>query len=85
MSATRVRRVTGAPVSRQAVRPDCCRPQVQGMSRFQLPFASLEQAQYLGWYKLEQDVAPTDEHPSVGQGPVLDLQHSIEYLQTLAA
>lgn len=47
--------------------------------------AAMEAGGYQGWYVLEQDVALTGENPPVGQGPVLGVQRSIEYLQTLAA
>jgi inosose dehydratase len=47
--------------------------------------AALEAARYRGWYVLEQDVALMGEDPPVGQGPVLGVKESIEYLQMLAA
>jgi inosose dehydratase len=46
--------------------------------------AALEGALYGGWYVLEQDVALTDEIPPVGEGPVLGVLRSIEYLRSLA-
>lgn len=46
---------------------------------------ALEESGYTGWYVLEQDVALTDGAPPVGEGPVLDVRVSIEYLQSLAA
>lgn len=46
--------------------------------------AALEGALYGGWYVLEQDVAITDAVPPVGEGPVLGVQRSIEFLRSLA-
>lgn len=47
--------------------------------------AALEGAWYDGWYVLEQDVALTDGEPPLGEGPVLAVKNSIEYLRSLAA
>ena len=47
--------------------------------------AALEAAWYDGWYVLEQDVALTDGEPPLGEGPVLAVHDSIEYLRSLAA
>ena len=47
--------------------------------------AALEEAWYDGWYVLEQDVALTDGEPPLGEGPVLAVHDSIEYLRSLAA
>ncbi|MCH9010203.1 MAG: inosose dehydratase, partial [Chloroflexi bacterium] len=41
--------------------------------------AGLESAGYRGWYVLEQDVALSKE-PHVGEGPVLDVIRSLEFL-----
>ena len=38
---------------------------------------------YTGWYVLEQDVAITDGEPPVGEGPVLGIARSLEYLRSL--
>lgn len=46
---------------------------------------SLERSGYAGWYVLEQDVAITGEEPADGQGPVLGVRASVDYLQNLAA
>jgi inosose dehydratase len=46
---------------------------------------ALEESGYKGWYVLEQDVALTDGEPAPGEGPVLGVRRSIEYLQSLAA
>lgn len=47
--------------------------------------AALQEAWYDGWYVLEQDVALTDGEPPPGEGPVLAVHDSIEYLRSLAA
>ncbi|MFM7045475.1 MAG: sugar phosphate isomerase/epimerase family protein, partial [Ilumatobacteraceae bacterium] len=47
--------------------------------------AALESHGYQGWYVLEQDVALTDGEPPLGEGPVLGVRTSIEYLKSLAA
>lgn len=47
--------------------------------------AALETRAYDGWYVLEQDVALTDGEPPLGEGPVLGVRQSIEYLKSLAA
>ena len=38
---------------------------------------------YTGWYVIEQDVAITDGEPPVGEGPVLGVARSLEYLRSL--
>ncbi|HEX4982221.1 MAG TPA: sugar phosphate isomerase/epimerase [Ilumatobacteraceae bacterium] len=38
---------------------------------------------YLGWYVIEQDVAITAGEPPVGEGPVLGVARSLEYLRSL--
>jgi len=42
---------------------------------------SLERSGYDGWYVLEQDAALTEGEPPVGEGPILDVQMSIDYLR----
>jgi inosose dehydratase len=44
----------------------------------------LDRSGYRRWLVLEQDTAITGQEPPVGHGPVLDVQASIEFLQTLA-
>ena len=46
---------------------------------------ALETAGYNQWYVLEQDAALTDGVPAAGQGPILDVQASIEYLRSVDA
>ncbi|MEM9566333.1 MAG: inosose dehydratase, partial [Actinomycetota bacterium] len=43
----------------------------------------LERAGYDGWYVMETDVALTDGEPPVGEGPVLGVARSLDYLRTL--
>jgi inosose dehydratase len=38
---------------------------------------------YAGWYVIEQDVAITDGEPPAGEGPVLGVARSLEYLRSL--
>jgi inosose dehydratase len=44
----------------------------------------LDSVGYERWLVLEQDTAVTGEEPPVGEGPVLDVRRSIEYLKTSA-
>ncbi|NNC80075.1 MAG: TIM barrel protein [Acidimicrobiales bacterium] len=44
---------------------------------------SLERSGFTGWYVLEQDAAITGEEPAVGQGPLLDVETSLNYLKNL--
>jgi inosose dehydratase len=44
----------------------------------------LDRHGYERWLVLEQDTTLTGEEPPVGQGPVLDVRRSIDYLATLA-
>jgi inosose dehydratase len=45
----------------------------------------LEDQGFSGWYVLEQDVALTDGEPPAGEGPVVGVRSSIDYLRSLAA
>ncbi len=47
--------------------------------------AALEEQSFDGWYVLEQDVALTDGEPPSGEGPVVGVRQSIDYLRSLAA
>ncbi len=47
--------------------------------------ATLERAGYDDWYVLEQDAAITGGLPADGDGPLLDVQASIEYLRSVEA
>lgn len=46
---------------------------------------SLEARGYDQWYVLEQDAAITSGEPDVGDGPILDVQASIEFLRGVEA
>lgn len=45
--------------------------------------STLEQSGYDGWYVLEQDIAITGAEPAPGQGPIEDVQASVDYLREL--
>ena len=47
--------------------------------------AVLEEQLFEGWYVLEQDVALTDGEPPSGEGPMVGVRTSIDYLRSLAA
>ncbi len=46
---------------------------------------ALERSGYDRWYTLEQDAALTSDEPPVGQGPLIGVQMSIEYLRGIDA
>jgi inosose dehydratase len=56
------------------------RPLGQGDARIPEVLRALDQAGYERWLVLEQDTAITGQEPPAGDGPVLDVQASIEYL-----
>ncbi len=43
----------------------------------------LERAGYDGWYVMETDVALTDGEPPIGEGPVLGVARSLDFLRAL--
>ncbi len=43
----------------------------------------LEASGYTGWYVLEQDIAITGAEPAPGEGPIEDVQQSVDYLRGL--
>jgi inosose dehydratase len=43
----------------------------------------LEDAGYQGWYTMETDQALTEGEPPPGEGPVLIVERSIEFLRSL--
>jgi inosose dehydratase len=67
-----------------AVQAGLFRPLGQGDARIAEVLAQLDAQGYEQWLVLEQDAALTGEEPPVGSGPVLDVQASIEFLQTTA-
>jgi len=46
---------------------------------------TLETGGYDGWYVIEQDCAITGEPPSEGEGPIRDVETSVDFLRDLAA
>src|SRR4051794_29020179 len=60
------------------------RPLGQGDSGIEEVVALLDRHGYERWLVLEQDTAITGHEPPDGDGPVLDVRRSIEYLTTLA-
>jgi len=60
------------------------RPLGQGDARIEEVLRALDQAGYERWLVLEQDTAITGQEPPAGDGPVIDVSQSIEYLTTLA-
>ena len=62
-----------------AIEQGLFRPLGQGDVDIENVVAGLESAGYRGWYVLEQDVALAKE-PHVGEGPVLDVIRSLEFL-----
>jgi len=60
------------------------RPLGRGDARIAEVLAELDHHGYERWLVLEQDAALTGEEPSVGSGPVLDVQASIEFLRDTA-
>jgi inosose dehydratase len=67
-----------------AVREGLYRPLGEGDIDMAAIVGALEGAGYTGWYVLEQDTILTTEPPA-GQGPVRDVQASIDYLHKLAS
>jgi inosose dehydratase len=60
------------------------RPLGQGNAGIEEVVALLDRHGYERWLVLEQDTAITGDEPPDGDGPVLDVRRSIEYLTTLA-
>jgi inosose dehydratase len=66
-----------------AVQEGLFRPLGEGSAPVAETVAVLEEAGYAGWYVLEQDCAlPTADIPP-GEGPIVDVRHSIEFLRSL--
>src|SRR4051794_40781743 len=68
----------------QATRAGLFRPLGRGDAHIAQAVDLLDRSGYRGWLVLEQDTAITGEEPPVGSGPALDVQASIEFLQTPA-
>lgn len=57
----------------------------QGDLKVDAVVTTLERDGYDGWYVLEQDCAIVGSEPAPGEGPVRDVEMSVEYLKELAA
>jgi inosose dehydratase len=68
----------------EATRQGLFRPLGEGDASIDEVVAQLDRHGYERWLVLEQDTTLTGEEPPVGQGPVLDVRRSIDYLATLA-
>jgi inosose dehydratase len=80
--AARVR--TGELTLVAATQAGLFRPLGQGDSGIEEVVRLLDRHGYERWLVLEQDTAITGQEPPDGDGPVLDVRRSIEYLTTLA-
>ena len=68
----------------EATRRGLFRPLGDGDASIDEVVEQLDRHGYERWLVLEQDTTLTGEEPPVGQGPVLDVRRSIDYLATLA-
>src|SRR5207248_10070547 len=68
----------------EATQQGLFRPLGQGDARIAEVVRALDEAGYERWLVLEQDTAITGPEPPDGDGPVLDVRTSIEYLTRLA-
>jgi inosose dehydratase len=68
----------------EATQQGLFRPLGKGDARIHEVLRALDEVGYEHWLVLEQDTAITGPEPPVGDGPVLDVKASIEYLTTLA-
>jgi inosose dehydratase len=68
----------------EATKAGLFRPLGQGDAAIADVVDLLHRSGYRRWLVLEQDTAITGQEPPVGSGPVLDVQASIEFLQTAA-
>ena len=64
----------------EATQQGLFRPLGQGDARIAEVLRALDDAGYERWLVLEQDTAITGQEPPDGDGPVLDVARSIEYL-----
>jgi inosose dehydratase len=70
--------------SAEATKAGLFRPLGQGDAAIADVVDLLHRSGYRRWLVVEQDTAITGQEPPVGSGPVLDVQASIEFLQTAA-
>ena len=68
----------------EATQQGLFKPLGQGNARIAEVLRALDDVGYERWLVLEQDTAITGPEPPDGDGPVLDVSSSIEYLTTLA-
>jgi inosose dehydratase len=68
----------------EATQQGLFKPLGQGDARIADVLRALDEVGYERWLVLEQDTAITGPEPPDGDGPVLDVGRSIEYLTTLA-
>lgn len=68
----------------EATQQGLFKPLGQGDARIAEVLRALDDVGYEHWLVLEQDTAITGPEPPDGDGPVLDVETSIEYLTTLA-
>ena len=68
----------------EATQQGLFRPLGQGDARIAEVIRALDESGYERWLVLEQDTAITGPEPPDGDGPVLDVRTSIEYLTRLA-
>jgi inosose dehydratase len=68
----------------EATQQGLFKPLGQGDARITEVLRALDDVGYEHWLVLEQDTAITGPEPPDGDGPVLDVETSIEYLTTLA-
>jgi inosose dehydratase len=80
--AARVRQ--GERTLMDATRAGLFRPLGQGDAGIDEVLRHLGDGGYERWLVLEQDTAITGQEPPVGSGPILDVQRSIEFLDTRA-
>jgi inosose dehydratase len=85
VDATLAARVRAGEVSLvAATQQGLFRPLGQGDARIQEVLRALDDAGYERWLVLEQDTAITGQEPPDGDGPVVDVGRSIEYLTARA-
>jgi inosose dehydratase len=78
--ARRVR--TGELTYTEAVAAGMYRPLGDGDIDFAAVAAALDEVRYDGWWVLEQDTILTGE-PPLGEGPIVDVRRSADYLRGL--
>ncbi len=65
----------------EAVQQDIFPPVGNGDLDIEQVVVRLEDADYNGWYVIEQDVAITGAEPLPGEGPIVGVRESLEYLK----